>query len=146
MESLLHQNLSRTEVRKMIADSSKPNKLRNVYVTILNWKVYYIKIKVIAFIINFRRIKKMFSKFMIPIALLQTFGSLNIYFGIISGVEVCNMIADSSKPNKLRNVYRMGSTTRNVTIQKRTFYYIKIKGIALILNFRGNKSICYRKM
>ena len=48
------------------------------------------------------------------------------------------MIADSSKPNKLRNVYTIRSTTRNVTIQKRKIYYIKIKVIALIINFRRN--------
>ena len=35
---------------------------------------------------------------MIPIALLEKFGR-------ISSVEDCNMIADSSKPNKLRNVH-----------------------------------------
>ena len=40
------------------------------------------------------------------------------------------MIADSSKPNKLRNVYTIRSTTRNVTIQKIKIYYIKIKVIA----------------
>ena len=51
------------------------------------------------------------------------------------------MIADSSKPNKLRNVYTIRSTTRNVTIQERTIYYIKIKVIAFIINFRRNKSI-----
>ena len=44
------------------------------------------------------------------------------------------MIADSSKPNKLRNVYTIRSTTRNVTIQKRKIYHIKIKVIALIIN------------
>ena len=45
--------------------------------------------------------RKGFSKFMIPIALLEKFGRETF----ISSVEVCNMIADSSKPNKLRNVY-----------------------------------------
>ena len=43
---------------------------------------------------------KCFSKFMIPIALLEKFGRSTF----ISSVEVHNMIADSSKPNKLRNV------------------------------------------
>ena len=33
----------------------------------------------------------------------------------ISRVEVHNMIADSSKRNKLRNVYTLRSTARNVT-------------------------------
>ena len=36
------------------------------------------------------------------------------------------MIADSGKPNKLRNVYTIRSTTRNVTIQNRKIYCIKI--------------------
>ena len=46
--------------------------------------------------------------------------------------EVRNMIADSSKPNKLRNVYTTRSTARNVTIQKRKVYYIsKSKSLRL---------------
>ena len=49
---------------------------------------------------------------------------LNITF--ISSVEVCNMIADSSKPNKLRNVYTIRITKRHVTIQKRKIYYIYV--------------------
>ena len=44
------------------------------------------------------------------------------------------MIANSSKPNKLRNVYTIRSTVRNVTIQKLKIYYIKIKVIAFIIN------------
>ena len=43
------------------------------------------------------------------------------------------MIADSSKPNMLRNVYAIRSTTRNVTIQKRKVNYFKIKVVAFIL-------------
>ena len=31
---------------------------------------------------------------------------------VISSVEVCNMIADSNRPNKLRNVYTIRSTTK----------------------------------
>ena len=46
------------------------------------------------------------------------------------------MIADSSKFNKLRNVYTIRSTARGVTIQKRKIYYIKIKVLALIIIFR----------
>ena len=49
------------------------------------------------------KFRKGFSKFMIPIALLEKFGRQRF----ISSVEVCNMIADSSKPNKLRNVYQL---------------------------------------
>ena len=52
------------------------------------------------------------------------------------------MVAVSSKPDKLRNVYTIKkSTARNVTIQKRK---VKIKVIAFIINFKTNKSICYR--
>ena len=51
---------------------------------------------------------------MILITLLEKYGRLLF----ISSVEVRNMIADSSKPNKLRNVYTIRSTTTNVTIQK----------------------------
>ena len=53
------------------------------------------------------------------------------------------MIADSSKPKKLRNVYTIRETARNVTIQKRKIYYIKIKVIALIINFRRKLNIIY---
>ena len=56
------------------------------------------------------------------------------------------MIADSSKPNKVRNVYTIRSTARNVTIQKWKIYYIKGKVIAFIINFRRNNSILNRKM
>ena len=73
--------------------------------------------------------RKCFSKFMIPIALLEKFSCL----AFISRIEVRNMIADSSKPDKLRNVYTIRSTARNVTFQKRKVYYIKIKVIALII-------------
>ena len=38
---------------------------------------------------------------MISITMLEKFGRQTF----ISSVEVCNMIADSSKPNELRNVY-----------------------------------------
>ena len=69
---------------------------------------------------------------MIPITLFEKFGP----FTFILSVEVRNMIADFSKPNKLRNVYTIRSTTRNVTIPKRKIYYIKIKVVALIINFR----------
>ena len=47
------------------------------------------------------------------------------------------MSTDSSKSNKLRNVYTIRSTTRKVTIQKRKIYNIKIKVIAFIIKFRS---------
>ena len=59
------------------------------------------------------------------------------------------MIADSSKPNiyKLRNVYTIGSTERNVTIQKRNVYYmyIKIKVIAFIMNLEETNPFAIEK-
>ena len=66
---------------------------------------------------------------MIPIAHLEKFGRhTNSPFGevwssnIISSVEVRNMIANSSKPNKLQNVYIIRSTARNVTSEKLKIY------------------------
>ena len=67
------------------------------------------------------KFRKCFSKFIA----LQKFGCLTF----ISRVEVRNIIAASSKPNKLRNVYNIRSTARNVTIQKRK----------IIINFRKKK-------
>ena len=52
------------------------------------------------FIVSAIKFRKCFSKLMIPTALLEKFGCLTF----ISLIEVRNMIADSSKPNKLRNV------------------------------------------
>ena len=46
------------------------------------------------------KFRKSFSEFMIPIALLEKFGCLIF----ITRVEVCNMIAHSSKPNKVQVV------------------------------------------
>ena len=88
------------------------------------------------------KFRKGLSKFMIPIALMEKVGRKTF----ISREEVCNMIADSSKPNKLRNVYAIRSTARNVTIQKQKVYYIKNKDITIIIDFRRNKTICNRKM
>ena len=47
---------------------------------------------------------------------------LNIYF---AHIKARNTIADSSKPNKLRNVYTIRSKARNVTIHasKTEFLY-----------------------
>ena len=72
------------------------------------------------------------SKFMIPIALLEKFGSSTF----ITGIEISHMTAHSSKPNKLRNVNPVRGRQGNVTIQKWKIYNIKIKVIPLILNFR----------
>ena len=60
-------------------------------------------------------------------------------------IEVRNMIADSSKPNKLQNVYTNKKHGKNVTVQNRKNNYIKIKVIALVINFRRKKFICNLK-
>ena len=64
------------------------------------------------------------------------FWSGNLFL-IAPSPDICLLVPS----NKLRNVYTIRSTTRNITIQKRKIYYIKIKVIALIINFRRNKSI-----
>ena len=79
--------ISSVEVRNMIADSSKPYKLRNVYTIRSTTRSPKTTIK----------FRKCFSKFMIPIALLAMLSRLRL----ISSVEVRTMIADASKPNKL---------------------------------------------
>ena len=68
-------------------------------------------------------------KFMVPIALLEKFGS----YTFITGIEISHMTGHSSKPNKLRNVNPVRGSTGNVTIQKWKIYYIKIEVIALII-------------
>ena len=50
---------------------------------------------------------------MIPIALLEKFGSE----AFITGIEISHMTRYSSKPNKLRNVNPVRGRTGNVTIQ-----------------------------
>ena len=54
------------------------------------------------------------SKFMIPIAQLEEFGSATF----ITGIEINYMTRHSSKPNKLRNLNPVRGRTGNVTIQK----------------------------
>ena len=56
------------------------------------------------------------------------------------------MTRHSSKPNKLRHINPVRGRTGNVTIQKWKIYYIKIKVIALIINFKWNKSVCTWKI
>ena len=72
------------------------------------------------------------SKFLIPIVILEKFDSSTF----ITGIEISHTTRHSSKPNKLRNVNPVRGRTGNVTIQKWKIYYIKIKVIAIIINFR----------
>ena len=51
---------------------------------------------------------------MIPITLLEKFGSLTFN----TGIEIRHMTRHSSKPNKLRNINPVRGRTGNVTIQK----------------------------
>ena len=60
--------------------------------------------------------------------------------------EVRNMIAGSTKPNKLRHLYIIRNTARNFAIQNRKIDYANIKVIALIINLEETISICNRKM
>ena len=52
------------------------------------------------FIVSAIKFGESLSKFMIPIALLEKFGS----YTFITGIEISHMTRHSSKPNKLRNV------------------------------------------
>ena len=61
------------------------------------------------------------SKFMIPIALLEKFGTF------ITGIEISHLTRHSSKPNKLRNINPIRGRTGNVTIQKWKIYKKKKK-------------------
>ena len=80
------------------------------------------------------KFRKCFSKFMIPIALLEKFGCLTFF----SRVEVRNMIADSCKPNKLLNTnYKKHGEERHHPKTKKKNQKQKI--IAFIINFRMNK-------
>ena len=67
------------------------------------------------------------SKFMIPIALLDKFGSLTF----ITGIEINQMTRHSSKPNKLRNINPVRGRTGNVTIKNGKFTISKSKSSRL---------------
>ena len=82
-------------------------------------------------IVSAMKFRKWFSKFMIPIALLEKCGC----YLFILRTEVGNIIAESSKPNKLRNVYTVRSKRGTSPSKNRKIYYIKINVIALIINF-----------
>ena len=76
-------------------------------------------------------IKKV-PKFMIPIPLLEKFCSQSF----VTRIAVNQMTRHSYKPIKLRNVNTIREGMRNVAIQKREINYVKIKIIALVINFR----------
>ena len=80
---------------------------------------------------------KSLSKLMIPIAPFKKFSSSTL----ITSIKVIYMTTHSRKPYKLINMHFIKGTMWNVTIQKGKIYYINIKVIAFIINFRGNKTV-----
>ena len=68
---------------------------------------------------------------MIQIALLEKFGCK----ALISRFEVRSMIADSSKPRKLGNVYTIKRTARKVSVQTAYDMFSKYKYIIVNLVF-----------
>ena len=72
---------------------------------------------------------KCFAEFMIPIALLKKFGSLEF----VTIIEVSNMRRCSGKANKLRYIYTIRGTLRDIAIKEREINNIKIKIIQFII-------------
>ena len=83
---------------------------------------------------------KCFAEFMIPIALLKKFGSSE--FDTI--IEVSNMRRCSGKANKLRYIYTIRGTLRDIAIKEREINNIKIKIIPFIIYFCNNYIIMNR--
>ena len=52
-----------------------------------------------------------------------------------------SLLAHSSKPNKLRNIYTIGRGAMNIFIKKWEIYYFKIKIIPFFIKFRRNYAI-----
>ena len=65
---------------------------------------------------------------------------------VCRSIKVFYMTTHSSKSYELRNIHSIRGTTWNIAIQKRKIYNIKIKDIAFIINFGGNKTIRNRKV
>ena len=80
---------------------------------------------------------KNLSKLMIPITLFEKFSSKTF----ITSIKVFYMTTHSSKSYKLRNIHSIRGTAWNIAIQKGKIYNIKIKVIAFIINFGGNKTV-----
>ena len=75
-----------------------------------------------------------FAEFMIPIALLKEFGSLEF----VTIIEVSNIRRCSGKANKLRYVYTIKGTSRDIVIKERKINNITIKIIPFIKYFCRN--------
>ena len=74
---------------------------------------------------------KCFAEFMIPIALLKKFGSKEF----VTIIEVSNMRRCSGKANKLRYIYTIRGTLRDIAIKGREIYNFKIIIIPFIIYF-----------
>ena len=72
---------------------------------------------------------KCFAEFIIPIALLKKFDS-QTFFMIF---EVSNMKKGCGKANKLRYIYTIRGTSRDIAIKERKINNIKIKIIPFII-------------
>ena len=83
---------------------------------------------------------KCFAEFIIPIALLKKFGSYE--FTMI--IEVSNMRICSGKANKLRYIYTIRGTLRDIAIKEREINNIKIEIFPFIIYFFRNYIIMNR--
>ena len=70
-------------------------------------------------------------------SLLEKFSCYNF----ITCIEVPQMIRPANNSNKLRNVNTVRGRTVHVRIQIREIYNFRIKVIALIIHYGGNKSV-----
>ena len=77
---------------------------------------------------------KCFAEYMIPIALLKKFDSKEF----VTIIEVSNMRRCSGKANKLRYIYTIRGTTRDIAIKERIINNIKMKIIPFIIYFCRN--------
>ena len=84
------------------------------------------------FLVSTMKLRRSFFKFMIPISLLEKFGSQSF----VTSIEVSQMTRYSSKTNMLRNVNTIRRGRRNIAIQKWEINNVKIKIIAFAINFR----------
>ena len=83
---------------------------------------------------------KCFAEFMIPIALLKKFGS----YKFVTIIKVSNMQRCSGKANKLRYIYTIRGTSKDIAIKEWKISNIKIKIIPFIIYFCRNYIIMNR--
>ena len=87
-----------------------------------------------------KKFGKCFAEFMIPIALLEKFGSEEF----VTIIEVSNMRRYSGKANKLRYIYTIRGTLRDIAIKEREINNIKTKIIPFFIYFCRNYIIMNR--